>query len=77
MKKRIMVRPDSTDVISGTIAYRTGEHCPASGWWVPSDREAAAQFVSEGSIMPGESGMAVVWTLAKASTSTMKTPSGA
>lgn len=70
MKKRTLVRSDSTDVVSGTMAYRTGDHCPVSGWWVPLDREAVAQFVSEGSIMPGESGMAVVWTLVKASTET-------
>ncbi|RNL57248.1 hypothetical protein D7003_07450 [Arthrobacter oryzae] len=64
-----------TEVTSGTTEYRTGEHCPVSGWWAPSNRKAAVQFVAEGSIMPVGSGMAVVWTLVKTSPSSIKTSS--
>jgi hypothetical protein len=49
---------------------RTGEHCPESGWWYPTQRQVAeatgvptstARFISEGSVMPAVGGRAALW----------------
>lgn len=51
-------------------AVRTGEHCPASGWWYPTQRQVAeaisvvtspARFISEGTVMPAPGGRATLW----------------
>ncbi|WP_258804273.1 hypothetical protein [Pseudarthrobacter sp. NS4] len=49
-----------------TLAVRTGEHCPESGWWFPAQRElgeapSAARYISEGSVMPANSGVPALW----------------
>lgn len=48
------------------LAVRTGEHCPESGWWFPAQRElgeapAADRYISEGSVMPANSGAPALW----------------
>lgn len=51
---------------SRTVAVRTGEHCPVSGWWYPVHREmitadAQAVFVGRGSLMPATDGAPASW----------------
>lgn len=48
------------------LAVRTGEHCPESGWWFPAQRElgeapSPARYISEGSVMPANSGTPSLW----------------
>lgn len=51
-------------------AVRTGEHCPESGWWYPTQPQpsdapsmpiSTARFISEGSLMPALGGKATRW----------------
>jgi len=63
MKRRSVARltPSRTD----TVAARTGEHCPESGWWYPSEIEeakaAVPRFIGEGSVMPAAGGTPSLW----------------
>jgi hypothetical protein len=41
--------------------FRTGDHCPASGWWVSEVDPDSPRFVAEGSVMPARHGLAVTW----------------
>lgn len=66
MKKRVLTLPAHSAMSGPTNAHsRTGEHCPANGWWAPLNRRSAARFLTEGSVMPADGGAAVVWTLAQ------------
>lgn len=64
MKRR---RPASLAVAGAAVlAVRTGEHCPQSGWWFPAQRDVseaptAARYISEGSVMPANSGAPALW----------------
>lgn len=64
MKKR-SIRLEHTRISESGRAQsaRTGDHCPASGWWAPLDDEADAQFITEGSIMPSNNGFPGSWKL--------------
>lgn len=42
---------------------KTGEHCPVSGWWIPTSLTGSKHFVAEGSVMPADKGEPVSWTL--------------
>lgn len=57
MKKRTLSRYAG----SGPCGPETGEHCPASGWWAPLNRETEATFITEGSIMPTDGGNPATW----------------
>lgn len=63
MKKRIQLH--NTGLIQGDrfLSSRTGEHCPATGWWTPLNDETNAHFLSEGSVMPSAAGTPATWKL--------------
>jgi hypothetical protein len=42
---------------------RTGEHCPAAGWWATTG--SPPQFIPEGSLMPSFEGRSVTWAAAE------------
>jgi hypothetical protein len=64
MKRR---RPAVLDhAQAGSLAVRTGEHCPESGWWYPVQPEKAgtalpSRFVGQGSVMPAVAGAPAFW----------------
>ena len=43
---------------------RTGEHCPAAGWWETTG-SPLPQFIPEGSLMPSFEGRSVTWAAAE------------
>jgi hypothetical protein len=50
----------------GTLAIRSGEHCPETGWWQPLqsedwDRPAPSRFMGQGFVMPNVDGASTVW----------------
>lgn len=64
MKRRSNVIPAQAG------AVRTGEHCPATGWWYPASggldasagtAAAAPHFIGEGSLMPAINGIQETW----------------
>lgn len=63
MKNRTRLHPVRLSENSWAIGPRTGEHCPANGWWAPVDGEGDACFITEGSIMPSVNGAPGLWTL--------------
>lgn len=65
MKKRIQLpHPVASGTGAGSFpGTRTGDHCPANGWWAPLGNESGAQFITEGSIMPAVSGRPISWKL--------------
>lgn len=42
-------------------ATRTGEHCPATGWWTPQGSTQPGRYLSEGSVMPALNGEPTAW----------------
>lgn len=42
----------------------TGEHCPATGWWIPEGTTEPWQYFSEGNLVPPLNGAAASWILA-------------
>jgi hypothetical protein len=42
-------------------ATRTGEHCPATGWWIPQGSTEPGRYLSEGSVMPALNGEPTAW----------------
>lgn len=63
MKRR---RPAYLTAGTETPSVRTGEHCPESGWWFPAQRNLGeapipARYISEGSVMPANSGVPAFW----------------
>lgn len=64
MKKR---RPTSAQYAqTESLAVRTGEHCPETGWWHPMhsgkpEAAASSRFVGEGSVMPALAGAPAFW----------------
>lgn len=40
---------------------RTGEHCPATGWWIPQGSTESWRYLSEGSVMPALKGEPAAW----------------
>jgi hypothetical protein len=64
MKKRIPHRQIPGKNVRKGREARTGEHCPVNGWWAPAGKEAEAQYITEGSIMPPSNNRSVAWTLA-------------
>lgn len=65
MKKRIQLQHIARADGGGSPASRTGEHCPADGWWAPLDDETAAHFIAEGSVMPSVGGNPAIWKLVR------------
>ena len=61
VKRRSPVRPKAVAEIGMPAVLRTGDHCPSSGWWAPKTEPGAAQFISEGSVVPAYQGAAVAW----------------
>lgn len=61
MKSRELVRGRRARALSPSAMARTGEHCPASGWWTPSGIAPAARFILEGSTMPTFDLEPVLW----------------
>lgn len=69
MKRRRPAYPATAS--AEALAVRTGEHCPESGWWFPAQRElveapSAARYISEGSVMPANSGVPALWLPSRA-----------
>lgn len=42
-------------------AISTGEHCPATGWWIPQGSTEPWRYLSEGRVMPALNGEPTVW----------------
>ncbi|WP_105693761.1 MULTISPECIES: hypothetical protein [unclassified Arthrobacter] len=59
MKRRQAAYPHVCRTAS--IAVRTGEHCPNSGWWSPDAIASAVRYISEGNVMPTFGGAPVLW----------------
>ncbi|MET3923712.1 hypothetical protein ABIB26_004679 [Arthrobacter sp. UYEF20] len=66
MKKRSPHRSAHGRKDAGASGPKTGEHCPATGWWAPAGNDAGAQFLSEGSLMPPDNGEIAFWALVSA-----------
>ncbi len=64
MKKRSQLEHALIGESGRPQSPRTGDHCPASGWWAPLHHETDAHFITEGSIMPSINGMPSSWRLA-------------
>ena len=47
-----------------TTATATGEHCPATGWWIPQGTTESWQYLSEGNLMPAINGQPTMWVAA-------------
>lgn len=57
MKKRKPTYNDYTQAES--LAVRTGEHCPETGWWhavQPDASSPTSRFVGRGNVMPAAGG---------------------
>jgi hypothetical protein len=63
MKKRILLQHTLLSGSGRAQTPRTGDHCPASGWWAPLNDEENPHFITEGSIMPSVNGTAMNWKL--------------
>lgn len=63
MKKRIQLQQTPAVDNGRWSSPRTGDHCPANGWWAPLNDAANAHFVAEGSIMPSVDGQPTIWKL--------------
>lgn len=63
MKKRNQVKAPPARGFQMAHSARTGDHCPANGWWVPLDDEGNGRFLTEGSIMPSVNGATSSWKL--------------
>ncbi|RAM38400.1 hypothetical protein [Arthrobacter globiformis] len=75
MKKRIQLHHTAGTAAGGSAGFggcppasdspspRTGDHCPANGWWAPLTDGAAVHYITEGSIMPTVGGNPSRWKL--------------
>jgi hypothetical protein len=64
MKRRQLVPgtgPVLGNVASNSATTATGEHCPATGWWIPQGTTESWQYVSEGNLMPAHRGNPTRW----------------
>lgn len=67
MKHRALVsgpRPARWNVPGAPAKALTGEHCPATGWWIPQGSTGSWQYLSEGNLMPAFNGESKAWILA-------------
>lgn len=62
MKKRIQ-RKSAVAGDRSAHSTRTGDHCPANGWWAPLNDDRNGHFITEGSIMPSVNGLPSSWKL--------------
>ncbi|WP_168404547.1 hypothetical protein [Arthrobacter silvisoli] len=51
MKKRTLLHHARLSRNGMFQGPRTGDHCPANGWWAPVDNKEILHFITEGSIM--------------------------
>ena len=56
----------TADAQAETLAVRTGESCPETGWWQPIESEntngvPASRFVGKGCPMPAAGGVPGIW----------------
>ncbi|MEN8585177.1 hypothetical protein ABFP37_21020 [Burkholderia sp. RS01] len=63
MKRRIQLKQTAGVEGGSSAKSRTGEHCPATGWWAQLNDETDAHFIMEGSIMPSAGGNPATWKL--------------
>jgi hypothetical protein len=62
MKRR---SPLPRSIYSNAVtATATGEHCPATGWWIPQDTTEPWRYLSEGSVVPALDGRPATWVRA-------------
>lgn len=61
MKKRILLQHTPLSGNGKFQTPRTGDHCPASGWWAPLSDEERPLFITEGNIMPSVNGTPMIW----------------
>jgi len=68
-----MRRRDTVRVASRSVGHLpwTGEHCPLSGWWMPSGSDDGVRFIAEGDLMPSYEGRPAVWAMQRAYASTV------
>ena len=58
MKRR---SPLPRSIRRNAAAASTGEHCPATGWWIPQGSTEPRRYLSEGSLMPALNGKPTAW----------------
>lgn len=46
-----------------TIAAKTGQHAPSSGWWGPEDDPLQVRYLQQGEMMPALLGAQTLWIL--------------
>jgi hypothetical protein len=63
MKKRIQLKSPVERNVRMSRSARTGDHCPADGWWAPLGDTGNHRFIAEGSIMPSAKGEPSNWRL--------------
>lgn len=51
---------------AAAASISTGEHCPATGWWIPEGTTEPWRHLSEGSVMPALNGQPTAWIRAVA-----------
>jgi hypothetical protein len=65
MKRRELIsrpRLAARAVTGAKITTATaGEHCPATGWWIPQGTNESWQYLSEGNLMPAINGQPTMW----------------
>jgi len=75
MRKRIPNHRTTTNKFKiPKTGPRTGDHCPSNGWWASANNPTDGQFISEGSLMPSEKGVSVIWTLLPGQIATIDKP---
>jgi hypothetical protein len=52
----------------------TGDHCPTTGWWAPATKPEDSHFISEGNLMPSQSGQAGRWVFLSHELDTIQRP---
>jgi hypothetical protein len=75
MKKRIQLQHTTGAEGGRSASSRTGDHCPANGWWAPLNDETDAHFITEGSVMPSVGGNPAIWRLLVRQLQRTQTPS--
>lgn len=63
MKKRTQLTAPLMRNVRMSHSARTGDHCPANGWWAPFNDVENPYFITEGSIMPSANGGPSNWKL--------------
>lgn len=56
----------ANDAQAKSLAARTGDLCPETGWWQPCQSESPgsttpSRFLAQGSIMPALGGLLTLW----------------